>query len=311
MHAINPVTSASDLPIELEVRILSELPAREIQRCRRISKHFRDVIDEKSNAHLLFQPGQIRSRTKLSDELAYVTDLAGVDLLEAFSRWLSRRAIWRIPECKQVILRAFCDHWAAQQTMPESLDSTTEMEIPDFELQWLSDALLTLHINVHALIDPWGDIDIDEFITTVALLALDQNEEAMQRFGITAEKIRKYGEEVVANANRLAAPIVTPKSVPPNVMLNKRPLTTVRSWRACRPISANDYTFPELHLHGLGDNKWLSEILQIPEIPSTCFQIFAYCAGSDWTYEKLERAEEGNALTELEKTAILQDIILY
>ncbi|KXT18468.1 hypothetical protein AC579_2245 [Pseudocercospora musae] len=314
-------TTLLHLPIEVEINVLSELPARDIQRCRRVCRHFRDIIDEKSNANLLLRPGQTRSRSKISKELAHVTDLAGVDFLEAFSRWLSRRAIWVIPETRHVISTAFCEHWA-KEAMPESVKDTPETtDVPEFPLQWLSDTLLALHITAHTSINTRKDFGIDYTFSCPAnmhaslmefLVIISQGEEeGLKRFGITTQKVRQYGEEVLAKPDRLAAPIVTPKSIPPNVMLSKRPLTTIKSWWACRPNSNRDYVFPELHLNSLGDDEWLSAFLQIPEIPKTCNHLFAYCAGTDWTYRQLEKAEEGQALTELEKTAILEDIILY
>ncbi|KXT04533.1 hypothetical protein AC578_8679 [Pseudocercospora eumusae] len=308
------MTTLLDLPIELEIKVLSELPARDIQRYRRVCKHLRDIIDEKSNANLLLQSAQAHSRAKISRKLAHVTDLAGVDFLEAFSRWLSRRAIWLVPESHQVINTAFCAHWA-KQAMPESINATPEMEEVEFALQWFSDTLLTLHL------DTWSDFSrhptrvrpatIDEFMAN-ALLGLPRSaDEDMERLGITAQKLRQYGKEVLAKPDRLAASIVTQKSIPPDVMLSKRPLTTITSWLACRPNSDHDYVFQELRLNGLGDDKWLSTFLEIPEIPQTCNHLFAYCAGTDWTYRRLEEAEQGQALTELEKTAILEDIIFY
>ncbi|KAF7186422.1 hypothetical protein HII31_12218 [Pseudocercospora fuligena] len=327
MDAASTATSPSDdskllqLPIELEIKILSELPASQIQRSRRVCKHFRDIIDEKSNANMLFQPGQVRSRSRIAKELAHITDLAGVDFFEAFSRWINRRGIWLIPESRRVISASFCEHWT-KQMMPKSVDTTPEMEVPETSLQYVSDCVLALHITAHTSIDTRKDFGIDytfrrpadmqAFMARV-LLGIFQfdEEEGIKRFGITAQKVRQYGEEIMAKPNRLVAPIVTPKSIPPDVMLSKRPLTTIRSWWACRPNSDHDYQFPELRLNGLGDDKWLSAFLRVPEIPETCNYLFAYCAGTDWTYRKLEKAEEGQALAELEKTAILEDIILY
>ncbi|PPJ52715.1 hypothetical protein CBER1_10796 [Cercospora berteroae] len=51
-----PSQLLSRLPVELQLRILSHLPAKQIHSCRRIDRHFHDMIDLKENHGLLIGP---------------------------------------------------------------------------------------------------------------------------------------------------------------------------------------------------------------------------------------------------------------
>lgn len=53
------------MPAELQLKILSDAPAREIQRCRAISRHYRDLIDLEANRSLCSVPGLARSTARL------------------------------------------------------------------------------------------------------------------------------------------------------------------------------------------------------------------------------------------------------
>lgn len=44
-----PLDIISGLPAEIYLNVLSNLPAKEIQRIRAVSKHFRNLVDEPSN----------------------------------------------------------------------------------------------------------------------------------------------------------------------------------------------------------------------------------------------------------------------
>ncbi|USW50367.1 Putative F-box domain-containing protein [Septoria linicola] len=59
--------SFNDLPAELQLNILSSLPAREVQRSRRVCKEWRDVIDLTSNQPLLPKVTESREHVRLKD----------------------------------------------------------------------------------------------------------------------------------------------------------------------------------------------------------------------------------------------------
>ncbi|GIZ46988.1 hypothetical protein CKM354_001009000 [Cercospora kikuchii] len=54
--ASTPAQLLGGLPVELQLRILSHLPAKQILSCRRIDRHFRDMIDLEENHGLLIGP---------------------------------------------------------------------------------------------------------------------------------------------------------------------------------------------------------------------------------------------------------------
>lgn len=63
-----PEMNILDLPVDIEVQILSELPKKEIQRARQVCTHFRDLVDEPSLKTLIVKPGIERSQDRIRDE---------------------------------------------------------------------------------------------------------------------------------------------------------------------------------------------------------------------------------------------------
>ncbi|KAF2209162.1 hypothetical protein CERZMDRAFT_100679 [Cercospora zeae-maydis SCOH1-5] len=61
-----PPEQLVNLPIEIQLRILSQLSAKNIQCFRRVRRHFRDMIDLKENQSLLVGPGIGRSMDRLN-----------------------------------------------------------------------------------------------------------------------------------------------------------------------------------------------------------------------------------------------------
>ncbi|KAM3422592.1 hypothetical protein BST61_g82 [Cercospora zeina] len=60
-----PPEQLVDLPVEMQLRILSCLQTKEIRKCRGVSRHLRGMIDLKENQSLLFNPGSERSIDRL------------------------------------------------------------------------------------------------------------------------------------------------------------------------------------------------------------------------------------------------------
>lgn len=68
------INSVLDLPPELQLRILSNLPAKAIQRCRRICKHFLELIDNARNHGLCLGPSIARSLTGIQNDTDLLCD---------------------------------------------------------------------------------------------------------------------------------------------------------------------------------------------------------------------------------------------
>ena len=87
-------TNAFDiLPNELILAILSHLPAREIQLCRRICKHLRSLVDTKGNRAFLIRPDASSALMSIREIHASMIDIdpAQIDLLSLLDRVLLHR----------------------------------------------------------------------------------------------------------------------------------------------------------------------------------------------------------------------------
>ncbi|KAI5357671.1 Putative F-box domain-containing protein [Septoria linicola] len=65
----NTIENMLDLPPEIQLRVLSSLPAKTIQKCRRICKHFLELIDDPSNQGLCLDPGAAISFAEIQSDI--------------------------------------------------------------------------------------------------------------------------------------------------------------------------------------------------------------------------------------------------
>ncbi|EME88853.1 uncharacterized protein MYCFIDRAFT_170423 [Pseudocercospora fijiensis CIRAD86] len=81
-----------DLPNEVKLAILANLPAREIQRARRVSRHLRDLIDLEANRTLLINPLP-PSVVSIKEACNFLIDfdVQNVDLLTLLARVVQHR----------------------------------------------------------------------------------------------------------------------------------------------------------------------------------------------------------------------------
>lgn len=305
------------LPTEIELRILSNLPARQISLCRSACKHFRDLIDEKSNITLLFDHGQARARSRLSEEVAFATDFRGVDYLDALARWYTCRGISASNYAGIQARLAFVVPWTEQQNLftdPDPLVNKSYRSI--FCLQALTTLLLMLHATLHLDKERddsrvYDDLSIlsrgpvwnadDILDITVALGITDDD---LKVLDITEEVIREYSKQIVTNPDRL---MVRSWSDHHELQVPKWPLTQYPSW--CTEDVGGESAAEELQ-PAFGA-QWLFSMLEIPEIPFWSRMAFGYGAKTEWARETLESCKCGASISELEKTAILEDVYFY
>lgn len=82
------------LPVEVKLQILAELPVKEIMQIRRVSRDFKEVIDEPTNQKTLLRPAQSRAIARLQRS---VDELLDYDPTEGFwtnfSNFVAHRGI--------------------------------------------------------------------------------------------------------------------------------------------------------------------------------------------------------------------------
>ncbi|KAF2206228.1 hypothetical protein CERZMDRAFT_103618 [Cercospora zeae-maydis SCOH1-5] len=59
-----------NIPPEIQLHVVSYLPAKDIQRCRRVNKHFHELIDSNRNHDLGLKPGIDESLRRLNESVA-------------------------------------------------------------------------------------------------------------------------------------------------------------------------------------------------------------------------------------------------
>lgn len=287
------------LPVELKVRILSYLPAKEIQRARQVCSYFRDLIDEPDNTSLLVLPGQYRSRARLSLYIknTFWYDECKVDFLECLRRFARHRGISRDISHTFTMIRAFCMVWLEQQPDPEIHHMVFNLRHSFHFLiaHWLIEGHCLLHKKFRLCQDPrWSNWMFDR----IRLLWF-------YNFGAhkVLEKTLDFWIKAVLTSrdSRLIA-----SHVEDHPLLPLWPLHRLDHWRQPSP----DAPFTHEFLDGAGSYQAVKQILGLEAMPS-CHFLMAYCVSSKWARDLVKDEVFGRPMTALMKTAVLEETYIY
>ncbi|KAF7189103.1 hypothetical protein HII31_09525 [Pseudocercospora fuligena] len=262
-----------DLPVETKLQILSKLPAKEIQRARRISKHFPDLTDNPRNHTMLIAPIESRALQTIRDTFDHIVgfDPDKVDLFELIVRVSGHRAGLGAPmgpfECADVVGELLVH-------AKSGLD----------QIQW-NDAN-------HSILDL---LDIEEahhwqhFQTRHLALPPDHLNHRMAyhgryaRIGVTEALHQQWMTEIASKPQF-------------DLQRGKR--------QGFAPLMVTPS--PEEH-------NILEAAFGLPIVPEALHMVIHYCVRSAWADEKVTEALNLGAkfkMTALEKAAIMEDIYL-
>ncbi|GIZ46772.1 hypothetical protein CKM354_000988400 [Cercospora kikuchii] len=142
-----PQATGLILPVELQLQVLSLLPARQIQCVRRVCKQLRDIIDLKENS-LLVTSIQERDRDRIASEFKHLlreTD-DHRDFLNLLARFINYRGLAKSAFDNCDTINAFADYWASLAT---KADNQTTFGSKRKFAQHLAETLISSHISNH------------------------------------------------------------------------------------------------------------------------------------------------------------------
>ncbi|KAF7195233.1 hypothetical protein HII31_03439 [Pseudocercospora fuligena] len=136
----------TDLPAELKLDIFERIPAREVQRCRRVCKDFRDTID--ANTSALSRDICTREVARLKAKIDYVFDYdpSQVTFSEALRRWCNHRGMCDSAGLRQADVKQFGEIYFLKNWIQGGLqhdinrpDWPMRREDLKFEVSWAED----------------------------------------------------------------------------------------------------------------------------------------------------------------------------
>ncbi|PIA99628.1 hypothetical protein CB0940_02314 [Cercospora beticola] len=343
----NAITTIQTLPPELMLNVLANLPAREIQGCRAVSKGFRELIDTPTNDAALLRTVQERY-----DGLADAEYLTGTpeepSFLKFLFTYLARRGVWRSTEhtLRNIeIAVAFFAASASPAIRPLVHGEHVTMngmhyDAPLHLFAWLNSvgaALVQAYIDTNlpyltTTPDGWTPIMCD--VTTIdRFLAIVDSTEAChdwraeaEQWGLTSlsrEQIRQWYLDIKARKEPKvpSQPPSASKSIGRNGLLHipqsgdacleipKLVITTVRHWPQCPEVLEWDLDGFTCIRYGWLKSTELSDILgvTVPELDLGG----AYCIRSTWAAMTLFKAKKGKTLTAWERAAILEELYVF
>ena len=100
------------LPNELLVKILSDLPARQVVKVRQVSKVLKDCIDE--NEAAIMRPSMTKNQSRVVSQFRHIVDLAGIDIGEAMRRYYQYYGPDPISLIYADPCESFCHNWTVR-----------------------------------------------------------------------------------------------------------------------------------------------------------------------------------------------------
>lgn len=299
-------TTLLDLPPEIQLRVLLMLPARDVQKCRRISRHFHELIDAPENHSLFLKPGINYALRRLNDSIAtfchyptheFAKDGTPTSFLRALGFFFDNalhnddfHEDWDDEDIEKYnwFGKMFWDHWHASAN-PQDIPLLGE----ELETLWP----ITLHFYAAASYesDPWTPKENWTYDQTKLLLY--HMDTAHYLFGATtAEQILKmFG---AAEKNELEGrPICHFAPQPPKYRLVRVPTTGKYE---------DDGKYSQRRQAMVSK---LVDLLHVPSLPYTA--PVTYCTKSRWAWILIKLAlEDGEVLSPIKRAALLEELII-
>ena len=286
-----------DLPVELKLQILSNLRVKEIVCSRQVSRHFRNLVDTKSNVILLTRPIETRERSRLQRSGdRYIEYSAETPFLEALSRVFEHRGFWLWQLTYRDELLTFAAHWLHNcRGIPQpssyfqsSLHVTTGR---------LARQMTKVHAYHHfPLCTDQASVEKqDIFLSKTRALGaqLGFDEAALT----TAYEQLRRGQGVLQG--RLRSKYKDDKA---GEGIPSWPLTALFSRSQAREQFGQK-------IDSICSIAQLVEMLGVP--PFSDLQHFAVCAETEWACERVKEAVNGTILEPLVKAAVLEDLWIF
>ncbi|PPJ50385.1 hypothetical protein CBER1_06963 [Cercospora berteroae] len=317
-------TTIQTLPPELLLNVLSNLPAREIQRCRAVSREFRELIDTPENDAAL-----LRTVQKRYDGLADTQYFTGTPKEPSFLKflftYLARRGVWRSTEHTMQNIETAVAFYAASASPAiwplvhgqHYTMNGMHNDAPLHLFEWLKSvgaALVQAYVDTNmpyltTTPDGWTPILYD--VTTIdRFLAVVDSTEAChdwkaeaEQWGLTSlgrEQIRQFYLDIKARKE----PKVPSQPPSASKLIDRNGLLHIpQSGDACLEI-------PKLAITAV--HHWRSELSDILGVALPELGVGgAYCIRSTWAAMALFKAKKGEPLMTWEQAAVLDELYVF
>lgn len=309
----NIMKAILNLPVELSLSIFSNLSAKEIQRVRRVCKHYRSLIDNKDNRSLLTMPGLMRSimAFKTNCDATYLIDVRTTNLYQYLFRVLECRGLRNLPDYTSHTALIAAQGWVlncpklrAKQDAPNY-----ELSVIILQLAIIARGLISAHISQH-------QPEFRPLLRVQTLKDFERDFEGSQiatnpefeELGITKTVCSRWYQ----NIRDQAVGVTNIPAEPSRLPLAEFVLTRLRYCaHDSEPQAHNPVGFKHEHeVGGLCSTHQLGEVLNLKVM--SVGQRFAYCVKSQRTYDMLEAAILcGRILSELERATVMEELHLY
>lgn len=313
-----------DLPPELMILTLQNLPARRIQLTRQVSRHFRDIVD--ANVQTITEPIYSREYKRLDHHIQYTFgyDIDETSPVEALRRWFLHRPLVQygrlgddedahIPYLTKVLQSKL----PLDASAPGLAHWQHEREVSG-EVRVLKMCLIERHHRYQVL--SMAGCNVVGSSSELAATMVDDS--VAQAMNWTQATIEGFFAEMEDPARPiLPTEIHGPQAIAqqlfaifPITRLNTEALRNPYA-REDRRLSAQDAHKLYSHCSGMCERARLTEAVGAPLLPVTSLTSMsrayaAYCVRSSWARDLVKRSLAGKAGM-LMKVAVMEELFIY
>ncbi|PPJ58380.1 hypothetical protein CBER1_08078 [Cercospora berteroae] len=293
-----PQATGLNLPVELQLQVLSLLPARQIQCARRVCKQLRDIIDLKENS-LLVNSIQERERDRIASDFKHLfreTD-DHRDFLNLLARFINHRGLAKRATDNFDTIKAFADYWAILTT---KTDSHTIFGSKRKFAQHLAGCLISLHISHHR-VDLYSEHKyygwtlghgVDHHVSIASIIPLFLSPSNFgSHYGITLQDLVDWTAAIIS---------------PTETIFNDIPAAEEHfiEYGQAMGFSYEGGEDPDSCL----SQQIILRALRLPMAPKTLRESVGYHFRSNWKAYRMLESVKYRRLTDLQKAWLLEDV---
>ncbi|TKA29189.1 hypothetical protein B0A50_03699 [Salinomyces thailandicus] len=299
--AMSSPSTLHSLPVEIVADILSHLSAREVQRSRQLSHHFRDLVDHVDNIRPVAQLIQRRALARLRDLIAqtYIFP-AEISFPEALRCWLTTRGIPRTPQDRVTDLWTFAEIWHSQRGRRSHVDEQAPWLLL-YKTQSAAAAMLEVHLRqFHP--ELYNERELGGRLTMRSAVRL----EFQSKFGPEVKRCYDWNNAMVddwwreLHAHKAEGGYFAHARVWPG----GRGVSIAPAW----PLNSIAIMPHASQVDAICGSSELVQLLGVPPVPRR----IGYYAENVWAWEQVREAvKEGKEMMPLVKAAVLEDLGIY
>lgn len=285
----------NDLPVELTCKVLSYLPAKEIQCARGLCRLMKKTIDDPGNQTMLLKPGMEASRARIqkAHDTLYIFAKGELTLMNVLDRFVSHYGVPQTGNSRtlsRIAIRIYLT-WLNESRHQGS--QLNQWEIPCAKPVRLVQALLETHLHYHTKVAPvaWC---LEPDPTNSLFLNRHFDAASCAMVGITADEAVGWYNEV--NDGRLSHA----RSV--NVFRDESCQLLRALWEG--KLGAWDPSGKQIECR----NPIVQQLVRISRAAK--YQGFCYFVKSGQVLKMVNQLRAGAALTPLQSAAVLEEMNL-